>query len=109
VAFTLTERKLCERRLSLGYENLIGLVEDLFPTMSLGRIQLDALEFNARQTVSLGNISAEVVNRFVGAFKDELTPAFTAGISQEMARELQTEFRPTMLNMSETLNSLRVH
>jgi hypothetical protein len=107
VIFTLGERKLCERKLSLAYENFLGFIEGLFPPMSLSRIQLDALEFNARQAVSLGNISAEVVNRFVGAFRDELTPAFTAGISQEMARELQTEFRPTMLNMSETLTSLR--
>ncbi len=107
VIFTIAERKLCERRLSIAYENFMGMLENLFPPMSLSRIQLDALEFNARQTVSLSNISAEVVNRFVGAFRDELTPAFTSGISQEMARELQTEFRPTMLNMSETLNSLR--
>jgi len=72
VIFTLGELKLCERRLSLAYENLIGLIEDLSPPMSLSRIQLDALEFNARQAVSLANISAEVVNRFVGAFKDGL-------------------------------------
>jgi hypothetical protein len=105
--FTLIERKLCERKLSIAYHNFIGSLEDLFPATTLGRIQLDALEFSGRQAVSLGNISSEVVNRFVGAFKSELTPAFTAGISQEMAKELQTEFRPTMLNMAETLNSLR--
>lgn len=105
--FLILERKWCERRLTITYEHLLSSVSDIFPVISQTRIQLDLLTFASRQAVSLGNISAEIVNQFVGVFRTDLSPIFAAGVSHEMAKELQTEFRPTMERMSETLERLR--
>jgi hypothetical protein len=107
VCFLVLERKWCERRLTKAYEGLLSSIGDLLPTISPTRIQLDLHGFAARQAVSLGNISAEIINKFVGVFQTQLAPAFAAGVSQELAKELQSEFRPTMQQMSETLDRLR--
>lgn len=106
VLFLFIERKWCERGLARSYEQLLTVVGEVLPSISYTRIQLDLLAFSSRQAVSLGNISAEVVNQFVGVFRSELSPAFAIGVSQELAKELQTEFRPTMHRMSETLERL---
>jgi uncharacterized protein (UPF0335 family) len=101
--FLLIERTYCERSLARTYEQVASKFESIFPRLSSTRVLIDIQHLQVQQATSLGNISADFVDRFVGVFKTDLSPILAAGLSHEMAREMQTEFRPTLAQMSETL------
>src|SRR5207248_11481483 len=75
---------------------------------SPSRILLDIQRFAAKQTVSVSNISSEVVDRFVGAFNERVVPDLAACMSSGVAEKMQSEFRPTMERMTGTLEGLHV-
>jgi Mg2+ and Co2+ transporter CorA len=102
VLFTVIERGT-SRRLRRNYESLLDSCAAVFPHLSPSRILLDIQRFASKQTVSISHISSEVVDRFVGAFKTQVSPALAEG----MALQLQNEFRPTMQQMNNTLSELR--
>jgi hypothetical protein len=60
--FLLAERKLCARRLSESYEDLLEAATRLIPTIAPTRIQLDTQTLAARQLALLANLEAEVAN-----------------------------------------------
>jgi ElaB/YqjD/DUF883 family membrane-anchored ribosome-binding protein len=101
IVFTIFEKREF-RRLRNCYEQLIGAIEAAIPVLSSSRILLDIRRYTHDQTVSISHISSDVVDRFIGAFNTGVVPALASG----MAEKLQTEFRPTMQQMSVTLESL---
>jgi hypothetical protein len=106
IIFTLTE-KMIVRNLRLGYESLIATVSDAIPYLSPARILIDIQRFSAKQTVSISHISSEVVDRLVGAFNSDVVPALAEGMSSGVADKMQSEFRPTMQKMGDTLENLK--
>ena len=106
ILFTLYEKRVA-RSLRLKYEHLVTEISDSIPYLSSSRILLDIQRFAAKQTVSVSNISSEVVDRFMGAFNSQVVPGLTMGMSSGVADKLQSEFRPTMDKMSSTLETLQ--
>lgn len=106
IVFTLVERKVA-RRLRGQYEQLITDIGETVPYLSSSRILLDIQRFAAKQTVSVSHISSEVVDRLIGAFNTDVVPALADGMSSGVAQKMQSEFRPTMQHMNETLDELK--
>ena len=106
ILFTLGE-KTAIRGLRVQYEQLISTLSEAIPYLSPSRVLLDIQRFAASQTVSVSNISSEVVDRFVGAFNTSVVPVLADGMSSGVAQKMQSEFRPTMQHMNDTLEELK--
>jgi len=106
IVFTLFEKSRV-RSLRNRYEHMIVVVSEAIPYLSQSRVLLDIQRFAAKQTVSVSHISSEVVDRLVGAFNAEVVPALAEGMSSGVAEKMQSEFRPTMQQMNDTLEGLK--
>ena len=106
IFFTLYEKRAI-RGLRVQYEQLITALSDAIPFLSSSRVLLDIQRFAAKQTVSVSNISSSVVDRLVGAFNTEVVPALADGMSSGVAQKMQSQFRPTMQHMNDTLEELK--
>src|ERR1700683_2134625 len=106
ILFTLYEKKAA-RGLRNRYEQLVASVSQAIPYLSQSRVLLDIQRFAAKQTVSVSHISSEVVDRLIGTFNTEVVPGLAEGFSSGVAQKMETEFRPTMQQMSETLGGLK--
>jgi ABC-type transporter Mla subunit MlaD len=106
ILFTLYEKSRV-RGLRNRYEQMIAGVSEAVPFLSQSRVLLDIQRFAAKQTVSVSHISSEVVDRLVGAFNAEVVPALADGMSSGVAEKMQSEFRPTMQRMNDTLEGLK--
>ena len=106
ILFTLYE-KSAVRSLRTRYERLLAAISRAVPYLAPMRVLLDIQRFAAKQTVSVSHISSEVVDRLVGAFNTNVVPALADGMSTGVADKMQSEFRPTMQQMSSTLEGLR--
>jgi len=49
-----------------------------------------------------------VVDRLIGSFNTDVVPVLADGMSSGVARKMESEFRPTMQQMSETLEGLKI-
>jgi hypothetical protein len=106
IIFTLYE-KGAARGLRTRYEQLMAAIGEAIPDLPPARILLDIRRYTHDQTVSISNISSDVVDRFVGAFNLGVVPNLASGMSAGVADKLQSEFRPTMQRMNGTLESLK--
>jgi hypothetical protein len=106
ILFTLCE-KSAVRRMRTRYEQLVVAIGQAIPYLPPSRILLDIRRYTHDQTVSVSNISSDVVDRLVGAFNIAVVPSLASGMSSGVAEKLQTEFRPTMQQMNGTLESLK--
>ncbi len=106
ILFTLFE-KSANRDLRVRYERMISAVSDAIPLLSSSRVLLDIQRFAAKQTVSVSHISSEVVDRLVGSFNSEVVPKLADGMSTGVAQKMESEFRPTMQQMNDTLAELK--
>jgi hypothetical protein len=106
IAFTMREKRTV-RTLRRSYDRLISAISSAIPYLSTSRILLDIHRFSAKQTVSVSNISSEVVDRFTTAFNDRVVPRLASGMSSGVAEKLQSEFRPTMERMAGSLDHLQ--
>jgi len=106
IVFTLFEKNRV-RGLRNHYEHMIAVVSVAIPYLSQSRVLLDIQGFAAKQTISVSHISSEVVDRLVGAFNAEVVPALAEGMSSGVAEKMQSEFRPTMQQMNDTLEGLK--
>jgi len=106
ILFTLAERGVV-RGLKRAYEDMLATVSGAIPFLHSSRILLDIHRFSAKQTVSVSNISSEVVDRLTNAFNEKVVPELATGMSSGVADKLQTEFRPTMERMASTLDGLQ--
>jgi gas vesicle protein len=106
IIFTVLEKQIV-RGLQRSYLAMIAAVSDAIPYLPTSRILLDIHRFSAKQTVSVSNISSEVVDRLTNAFNDRVVPNLAAGMSSGVAEKLQSEFRPTMERMVGSLDSLQ--
>ena len=106
IVFTLREKHIV-RSLRKGYDALMAAASDAVPFLSTSRILLDIHRFSAKQTVSVSNISSEVVDRLTNAFNDRVVPGLASGMSSGVAEKLQSEFRPTMERMAGSLDQLQ--
>lgn len=102
ILFTIYE-KATMRGLRTDYERVIAAISSVIPYLSPSRVLLDIQRFAAKQTVSVSHISAEVVDRLVNAFNANVVPTLAQGMSSGVADKMQSEFRPTMMRMNETL------
>jgi hypothetical protein len=107
IFFTMQEKHIV-RSLRRDYDALISAISNAFPFLSTSRILLDIHRFSAKQTVSVSNISSEVVDRFTNAFNERVVPGLASGMSSGVADKLQTEFRPTMERMAGSLDQLQL-
>ena len=106
IFFTMQEKHVVHS-LRRSYDDLISVVSNAIPFLSTSRILLDIHRFSAKQTVSVSNISSEVVDRFTNAFNDRVVPGLASGMSCGVAEKLQSEFRPTMERMAGSLDQLQ--
>jgi Mg2+ and Co2+ transporter CorA len=106
ILFTLYEKK-AGRGLRNRYEQMIASVSQAIPYLSQSRVLLDIQRFAAKQTVSVSHISSEVVDRLIGTFNTDVVPGLAEGFSSGVARKMESEFRPTMQQMSDTLGGLK--
>ena len=106
IVFTLREKHIV-RSLRNEYDAFMAAVSDAIPFLSTSRILLDIHRFSAKQTVSVSNISSEVVDRLTNAFNDRVVPGLASGMSSGVAEKLQSEFRPTMERMAGSLDQLQ--
>ena len=106
IIFTVFEKQIV-RSLQRSYQTMIAAVSDAIPYLSTSRILLDIHRFSAKQTVSVSNISSEVVDRFTNAFNDRVVPGLASGMSAGVAQKMQDEFRPTMDRMVGSLDALQ--
>jgi hypothetical protein len=106
IVFTITER-LSVRRIKESYEHMLSTISKTIPFLHTSRILLDIHRFSAKQTVSVSNISSEVVDRLTNAFNDRVVPGLASGMSSGVAEKLQNEFRPTMDRMVGSLDALQ--
>lgn len=106
IAFTLREKHVV-RSLRHSYDALVAAISDTIPFLSTSRILLDIHRFSAKQTVSVSNISSEVVDRLTNAFNERVVPGLASGMSSGVADSLQSEFRPTMDRMAGSLDHLQ--
>lgn len=106
ILFTITER-FSVRRLKESYEHMLSTISKTIPFLHTSRILLDIHRFSAKQTVSVSNISSEVVDRLTNAFNDRVVPGLASGMSSGVAEKLQNEFRPTMERMGGSLDALQ--
>ena len=106
ILFTVREKRIV-RSLRRSYDGLISGISDAIPYLSTSRILLDIHRFSAKQTVSVSNISSEVVDRLTNAFNDRVVPGLASGMSSGVAEKLQYEFRPTMERMAASLDQLQ--
>ena len=104
--FTLFERSQM-RSLREVYEQLLDAVSSAIPPIVPTRILLHIQRSSANQAVSVSQISADVVDKFVSAFNATVVPNLALGMSEGVAGSLRTEFRPTMDAMAGTLESLK--
>ncbi|MGD0830101.1 MAG: hypothetical protein ABR907_04100 [Terracidiphilus sp.] len=107
IFFTMQEKHIV-RSLRRDYDALISAISNAFPFLSTSRILLDIHRFSAKQTVSVSNISSEVVDRFTNAFNERVVPGLASGMSSGVADKLQSEFRPTMERMAGSLDQLQL-
>lgn len=106
IFFTLREKHIV-RSLRHSYDTLTSAISDAIPFLSTSRILLDIHRFSAKQTVSVSNISSEVVDRLTSAFNERVVPGLASGMSSGVADKLQSEFRPTMERMAGSLDQLQ--
>ena len=106
ILFTLREKHIV-RSLRHSYDALMSAIADAIPYLSTSRILLDIHRFSAKQTVSVSNISSEVVDRLTNAFNERVVPGLASGMSSGVAEKLQSEFRPTMDRMVGSLDQLQ--
>jgi hypothetical protein len=106
IIFTFAERARV-RGLKQAYENLLSAISETVPYLHSSRILLDIHRFSAKQTVSVSNISSEVVDRLTNAFNERVVPGLATGMSDGVADKLQSEFRPTMERMASSLDGLQ--
>lgn len=106
IIFTFCEKRIV-RSLRHSYDALLSAISNAIPFLSTSRILLDIHRFSAKQTVSVSNISSEVVDRLTNAFNDRVTPGLASGMSAGVAEKLQSEFRPTMERMAGSLDQLQ--
>lgn len=106
IAFTLGEKRVI-RSLRHQYEQLIAAASNSIPYLSSSRVLLDIQRFAAKQTVSVSHISSEVVDRLIGSFNSNVVPALAEGMSTGVAQKMESEFRPTMQRMNDTLAELK--
>ena len=106
IVFTFYEKSVV-RGLKMSYERMLTTLSDIVPYLHSTRILLDMHRFSAKQTVSVSNISAEVVDRLTNAFNERVVPRLAAGMSDGVADKLQIEFRPTMERMAGSLDGLQ--
>jgi hypothetical protein len=106
IIFTVLEKQIV-RSLQKSYQVMIAAVSDAVPYLPTSRILLDIHRFSAKQTVSVSNISSEVVDRLTNAFNDRVVPGLASGMSSGVAEKLQNEFRPTMERMVGSLDALQ--
>jgi len=106
IFYTLIERST-SRFLANGYANFVQTISANIPHLTQARILLDIQRYSAKQTVSISNISSEVVDRFTSAFNERVTPGLTEGMSAGVAATLEHEFRPTFDRMATALDSLQ--
>lgn len=106
IVFTMQEKHIV-RSLRRSYDFLISAISNAIPFLSTSRILLDIHQFSAKQTVSVSNISSEVVDRLTNAFNARVVPGLASGMSSGVAEKLQSEFRPTMERMAGSLDQLQ--
>jgi hypothetical protein len=85
IAFVLIERKWCERRLSIAYEDLLAAVSGLIPAITATRIQLDVQTLATRQAASIESLST-MIAAFLGqvSVANESVPRMAGALADDV-------------------------
>lgn len=106
VVFLFVELRLCQPRLRAARARLVRTISAALPYLAPSRVLLDIHRQSVKQASALGNISADVVDKFANVFREDLAPAFAQGISATMAFQLQSEMGPTLLELQRTMRAV---
>lgn len=88
-----------ERQVQRAYRKLASVLSRL-PYLSSNRVLLDIQRQGLDHSVSLSNISSDLVNSFVTTFNAEITPAFAGSVAEQMT--------PALDRLTETMSGLSV-
>jgi hypothetical protein len=89
-----------------AHRQVIASIDHLFPQLDAVIILRDVQEDGRQRTVSLANISSEVVDRFQSVFTTELLPAFAQNVRGELAPALEG-VRDSMDKVREVLGGIQ--
>ena len=106
IVFTLIERG-CARSLRRNYDETMRKVANAIPSLSSSRILLDMHRLSSKQTLSLSNLSSELVDRLTNTLNSDVIPGLASTMSNGFALSLQAEFQPTMERMAGSLDRLQ--
>lgn len=99
--YVLLDRHLSSR-LGLAYKKIVDDLDDRFPVLTEVQLQVELHREARRQSLSLSNISTELVNRFVETFNANVS----GPLAHNIAEGFQTKLSPTMDKMAGTLERL---
>lgn len=88
-----------ERQVHRAYRMLASELSRV-PYLSANRVLLDIQRQGLDHSVSLSNISSDLVNSFVTTFNAEITPAFAGSVAEQLA--------PALDRLAETMSGLSV-
>jgi ABC-type transporter Mla subunit MlaD len=99
--YVLLDRGLSSR-LGVVYDRVVKDIDDRFPVLTELQLQVELFREARRQSLSLSNISTELVNRFVEDFNANIS----GPLADNIADGFQAKLSPTMEKMAGTLESL---
>jgi hypothetical protein len=103
LAFVMLHRHR-ERQVHRAYRMLASELSRV-PYLSSNRVLLDIQRQGLDHSVSLSNISSDLVNSFVTTFNAEITPAFAGSVAEQLAPALD-RLAETMSGLSATVARL---
>lgn len=106
VVFLVVDLLVAQPQLRALRRRIVRSIAKALPLLTETRILLDIQRQSVKQATALGHISADVVEKFSSAFREDLAPLFAQGISSSMANQLQVEMGPTLVELRDTMRSL---
>jgi Mg2+ and Co2+ transporter CorA len=86
--FVLAERFLFATRFERLYSKVCGRFDRVFPRLTQERVLMDIRKEALGQSVSLSNISSDLVGQLTGAFQQTILPSLSIDLAEQLTRQL---------------------
>lgn len=100
--FVLAERFLFATEFDKLYSKICGRFDRVFPCLTQERVLIDIRKEALKQSVSLSNISSDLVGQLTGAFQQTILPS----LSVDLAEQLTKQLLPAIQKMENALERL---
>jgi hypothetical protein len=86
--FVLAERFLFATRFETLYSKVCGRFDRVFPRLTQERVLIDIRKEALCQSVSLSNISSDLVGQLTGAFQQTILPSLSIDLAEQLTKQL---------------------